>query len=183
MFVVKQWSLRRRIFSRARRNSVLSCSTTSASTNRTYGVTARRAPTLRPTDGWPPGITLTLSRSRIARATSAVPSVEAASATNTLVCGKSGQSCLLKEVNSIGRYLLSFFAGMTIVSSAFMFTDGNSFVADCHIGRSLVDPGARVVVVDPIMLLMQRQMRVSAEDAINPSGFSIGQCTSSYLGG
>src|SRR5271165_574 len=72
---------------------------------------------------------------------------------------------------------------MTIVSSAFIFTDGNSFVTDCHIGRSLVDPGAGVVVVDPITLLMQRQMGVPAEDAVNPSGFGVGQCTSSYLGG
>ena len=47
----------------------------------------------------------------------------------------------------------------------------------------MVDPGAGVIIVDTITLLMHRQMRVPAEDAVNPSGFGVGQGTCSYLGG
>ena len=61
--------------------------------------------------------------------------------------------------------------------------DGNSFVTDGHIRRAVVDPGTGVVVIDTIAMLMQRQMRVSAEDAVDPPGFGVGQGACSYLGG
>ncbi len=61
--------------------------------------------------------------------------------------------------------------------------DGNSFFTDGDVGRAVVDPGTGVVVVDTITLLMQGQMRVPAEDAINPSGFGVGQGASGYFGG
>ncbi len=72
---------------------------------------------------------------------------------------------------------------MTIVSSALVFTDGNSFVTDGHKRRAVVDPGTGVVVIDTIAMLMQRQMRVSAEDAVNPTSFGVDQGVGSYLGG
>ena len=46
----------------------------------------------------------------------------------------------------------------------------------------MVDPGTGVVVIDTIALLMQRQMRVSAKDAVNRSSFGVGQGAGSYLG-
>lgn len=47
----------------------------------------------------------------------------------------------------------------------------------------MVDPGAGVVVIDTVALPMQRQMRMSAEDAVNPACLGIGQGACSYLGG
>ena len=47
----------------------------------------------------------------------------------------------------------------------------------------MVDPGAGVVVIDTITMLMQRQMRVSAEDAVNLARLGISQGACSYLGG
>jgi len=72
---------------------------------------------------------------------------------------------------------------MTIVSSALVFTDGNSFVTDGHKRRAVVDPGAGIVIIDAIALPMQRQMGVSAEDAVNPSSFGVGQGAGGYLSG
>lgn len=46
----------------------------------------------------------------------------------------------------------------------------------------MVDPGTGVVVIDTIAMLMQGQMRVSAEDAVNPSGLGVSQGAGSHLG-
>jgi len=55
-------------------------------------------------------------------------------------------------------------------------------VTDGYICRAVVDPGTGVVVIDTIAMLMQGQMRVSAEDAVNPSGLGVSQGAGSHLG-
>ncbi len=47
----------------------------------------------------------------------------------------------------------------------------------------MVDPGPGVVVIHSIALLVQRQMGVSAEDAVNASSFGVGQGAGGNLGG
>ncbi len=73
------------ILHRARRSNVDSGNSTSASRNSTQGVVAGLAPAFRPTEGKPPSITSTASRSRKLSATSTVPSVDPASATITRI--------------------------------------------------------------------------------------------------
>src|SRR3954454_24635451 len=74
---------------------------------------------------------------------------------------------MLKQVNSLGRLRASFFAGMMIVSSAFVLMDACSFGRDGYVGWSRTYPGPSVVVGDVVFLPEHRDVSVSAENAVD----------------
>jgi hypothetical protein len=59
--------------------------------------------------------------------------------------------------------------------------DSNSFRIDGDVGASLINPTARVVVLNTIALPSQRRMRVSAKNALSFASFCVAERAMRYL--
>src|SRR2546427_1063817 len=67
------------------------------------------------------------------------------------------------EFSKLGITFASFFARMTVVELLGVFMDLDAFFADGDVSRVVVNPAARIVVVDSVFVAVQGGMGVSTE--------------------